>query len=141
VWSADGSGDPLVLHGHDGWVSSAVWSPDGKRIVTASADRTVRIWDADEARELLVLTGATQSYNHAAWSPDGRRVIAASDDGTVWVWTDLEPLASVDDPRLWTASTYCLPVERRLALLNVSEPIARAQQEACVRRVRRDPVR
>jgi hypothetical protein len=35
-----------VLRGHDGFVYSAAFSPDGSRIVTASADKIARIWDA-----------------------------------------------------------------------------------------------
>jgi WD40 repeat protein len=36
-----------VLSGHEGDVRSAAYSPDGRFIVTASADRTARIWEAD----------------------------------------------------------------------------------------------
>jgi len=34
-----------VLRGHEDEVNSAAFSPDGQRIVTASADKTARIWD------------------------------------------------------------------------------------------------
>jgi hypothetical protein len=35
-----------VLCGHDDDMTSAGFSPDGSRIVTASFDKTARIWDA-----------------------------------------------------------------------------------------------
>src|SRR4051812_45102660 len=35
-----------ILEGHNGSVISALFSPDGKQIVSASKDTTLRIWDA-----------------------------------------------------------------------------------------------
>ena len=34
----------VVLRGHDDWVRAVAWSPDGKRLTTASNDCTARIW-------------------------------------------------------------------------------------------------
>jgi hypothetical protein len=51
------------------------------------------------------------------------------------VWTDLEALSGVNDPRLWAATSYCMPIERRIKILNVPEATARANQDACQRRV------
>ncbi|WP_437635658.1 nSTAND1 domain-containing NTPase [Sorangium sp. So ce854] len=135
VWNADGSGEPMVLKGHEHWIWRAAFSPDGKRIVTASQDKTVRVWNADGTGEPLVLRGSDSPVNGAAFSPDGKRIVTASDDKIVRVWSDLEPLRGIDDPKLWAATTYCMPVERRIDLLRVPEPMARANREACLRRV------
>ena len=47
----------IALHGHQGRVWSASFSPDGARIVTASEDCTARIWDATAAREINAVRG------------------------------------------------------------------------------------
>ncbi|WP_437540595.1 protein kinase [Sorangium sp. So ce367] len=135
VWNADGTGKPVVLRGHEHLVNAAVFSPDGKYVVTASDDKTTRIWNADGTGEPLVLRGSDASVNAVAYSPDGKRIVTGSDDKVARVWTDLDPLRGVDDPKLWTATTYCMPVERRIELLRVPESAARASQEACLRQV------
>src|SRR5215469_8450772 len=38
--------------GHGGQVWGVSWSPDGKRIASASADGTVQVWDANTGRTL-----------------------------------------------------------------------------------------
>ena len=51
------------------------FSPDGHRIVTGSADSTVRVWDADTGQPVgEPLTGHTGAVVGVAFSPDGRRV-------------------------------------------------------------------
>ncbi|WP_438026673.1 nSTAND1 domain-containing NTPase [Sorangium sp. So ce233] len=135
VWNADGSGEPVMLRGHEHWVLAARFSPDGKRIVTGSQDRTARVWNADGTREPMILQGSDAGVNDAAFSPDGKRIVTASDDKLARVWTDLDPLRSVDDPKLWTATTYCMPVERRIDLFRVPEAMARADRQSCLRRV------
>ena len=75
-----------VLSGHGGHVISAAYSPDGTRIVTASADKTARIWDARTGRELTVLSGHGDRVESAAYSPDGSRIVTASDDKTARIW-------------------------------------------------------
>jgi hypothetical protein len=76
----------LVLSHEDG-VSSATFSPDGKRIVTASWDKTARIWDAESGKLIGVpLTGHEGGVWSAAFSPDGKRIVTASSDKTARVW-------------------------------------------------------
>jgi dipeptidyl aminopeptidase/acylaminoacyl peptidase len=67
-------------------VLSAVFSPDGKRVVTASDDRTARLWEAESGTEIALLTGHADGLFSAAFSPDGKRVITASRDSTARLW-------------------------------------------------------
>jgi WD40 repeat protein len=62
------------------------FSPDGKRVVTGSADRTVRVWDARTGTTLLELKGFKDNVNGVAFSPDGTRIIAGERGGAVTVW-------------------------------------------------------
>ncbi len=42
----------LRLTGHEDWVTSAAFAPDGARIITASSDKTARLWDAASGQEI-----------------------------------------------------------------------------------------
>jgi WD40 repeat protein/TPR repeat protein len=75
-----------VLFGHGDFVNSAAYSPDGKRIVSASRDKSVRIWDARTGVQLAVLLGHDDRVISAAYSPDGNRIVSASRDKTGRVW-------------------------------------------------------
>ncbi len=93
VWNADGTGEPVVLGGHDASVVFAAFSPDGARVVTASEDNTARSWNADGTGEpdehgaqAVVFKGHEDRINAAAWSPDSARVVTVSSDRTARVW-------------------------------------------------------
>src|SRR5262249_48201577 len=67
-------------------VASAAFSPEGRRIVTVSWDRTVRVWSADGSREPIVLHGHEDLVWSISFSPDGRRMVTVSRDKTARVW-------------------------------------------------------
>ena len=71
-------------------MSSLAFSPDGKRLVTGSWDRTVRIWDSKTGVELLLLGTQKNRVNSVAISSDGKSIGAGGPEGraipapTVW---------------------------------------------------------
>ena len=60
-----------TLKGHTGPVSSASFSPDGSRLVTASHDITVKVWDAKTGAVIATLKGHAGPVTSASFSPDG----------------------------------------------------------------------
>ncbi len=74
-----------VFVGHKYSITSAVFSPDGRHILTASSDGTARLWDR-EGNQLAVFEGHKDSVNSAVFSPDGQQILTASFDKTARLW-------------------------------------------------------
>jgi WD40 repeat protein len=76
----------FTYHGHSGYVSAVAWSPDGKRIASASGDGTVQVWNASSGTTIYTYRGHDKDVFCLAWSPDGRYIASGGLDTTVQVW-------------------------------------------------------
>lgn len=72
--------------GHSSGVRACAYSPDGRFIVSASDDRSLKIWDALTGRALCTLSGHTNWVRGCAYSSDGRWIVSASSDCTLKIW-------------------------------------------------------
>ena len=91
LWNAANGKLIDSLVGHTNAVSFIQFSPDGKKIITASDDRTAKIWDAATGKLLVDLGGHTFNIRDALFSPavsqhDMGQIITTSDDGSVKLW-------------------------------------------------------
>ena len=80
----------------------AVFSPNGRVIVTAPDDKTARIWDAADGHEIAKFDGHLKGVTFAAFSPEGKYVVTASKDKTARIWDaangrEVEPPMMHDD--------------------------------------------
>ncbi|MDP2767727.1 MAG: hypothetical protein Q8O41_09815, partial [Candidatus Methanoperedens sp.] len=84
-------GGPLLctLEGHSDWVLAVAVTADGRRAISGSRDKTLKVWNLETGKELHTLAGHTGSVSAVAVMPDGRRAVSGSGDRTLKVW-DLE---------------------------------------------------
>ena len=73
-------------------VRSAAFSPDGKLVVTADADFSVRIFDVESG---AVFQKSGLSWNAVSFSPNAKQLVSG-DDNNVVIW-EFEPLQELMD--------------------------------------------
>jgi WD40 repeat protein/serine/threonine protein kinase len=86
VWDARTGAAVYTLQGHTRPVKAVAASPDGRRLATASRDRTVKLWDLGKGKEILAFSSHVGDVLLVAFSPDGRRIASADSEGMVRLW-------------------------------------------------------
>jgi WD40 repeat protein len=106
-------------------VTACAIAPDGRRVVSASEDKTLKIWDLETGRELGTLQGRAAGVTACAVTPDGRRVVSASYDQTLKVW-DLDSgreLSSLQGHASWVTACVVTPDGRRVVSASADQTL------------------
>ena len=102
IWKLAGSGEKLVLSGHEVGIPCVAFSPDGKMLASGSHDRFVKLWDTATGQLLRTLPRFDSPIQSIAFSPDGRLLATGKGDPTsqpvqVWDLATLQATALPDD--------------------------------------------
>ena len=76
LWDVATGKEIRTLRDHIDAIYALAFTPDGKRLVTGAADRSVKVWDVATGTRLYTLSESTDAVNTIAISPDGKRVAA-----------------------------------------------------------------
>ncbi|MFL5341119.1 MAG: WD40 repeat domain-containing serine/threonine protein kinase [Gemmataceae bacterium] len=86
LWEVPSGRLVRTFEGHTDQVFHAVFSYDGRQVLSGSADETVRLWEVESGRERLCFRGHHGPVNKIDLSADGRSALSAGADRTVRLW-------------------------------------------------------
>jgi len=75
-----------IFKGHIGLVTDIAFSPDGSRIVSGSADKTIKVWDTTTETTTKTLRGHVGLVASLSFSKDGSTLATTGMDKTVRLW-------------------------------------------------------
>ncbi|PSB01818.1 serine/threonine-protein kinase [Merismopedia glauca] len=75
-----------TLSGHDGWVQTLAFSPDGQKLGSGSTDGTIKVWEAATGEVLQTIKGHSQAIRTIVWVPQTNAIATGSLDRTIKVW-------------------------------------------------------
>jgi WD40 repeat protein len=89
----------LMLTGHTGAVYSVAWSHDDSKIISGSADKTIKIWDGITGELLNTLKGHFGKVTSVFWNHDSSKMLSSCDGGTIEIWDGItcELLLTLND--------------------------------------------
>ncbi|KIJ07396.1 hypothetical protein PAXINDRAFT_90454 [Paxillus involutus ATCC 200175] len=85
--SIDLTAKPLVtMSGHEGTVLGIAYLPEGKKVVTCSRDRTIRVWDAESGEQEGTSMEHEGRIRGIAVTKDGKKVLSGCRKNGMKVW-------------------------------------------------------
>ena len=78
--------DLIMQNGHADYVKEVEFTPDGRHLVSASADRSIKVWEVSSGRVVWTLLGHTLPVTSIAISRDGRHLASTEKYGPIRIW-------------------------------------------------------
>lgn len=84
VWDSKTGCDIVTLEGHDNFINSLVFSPDGKQLCSAASD--IKLWDLTSGECVKTITGHESTVESVSYRDDGFTIVSSSRDATIRIW-------------------------------------------------------
>jgi WD40 repeat protein len=84
-----------LIEDHADWIFDIAWSPDGKRLATASRDKTSKVFDVEKKESIATFPGHAEAIYCVAFTPDGKSVVTGGADNQIRVWNPDEDAKQV----------------------------------------------
>ncbi|NQT34894.1 caspase family protein, partial [bacterium] len=87
LWSITDGRCLKTLKGHEDWVRSVSFSPDGSLLASGSNDHTIKLWLVSDGRLVRTLIGHSKGVESVSFSPVGSILASGSNDHTIKLWS------------------------------------------------------
>ena len=91
LWDSITGRQLATYHGHTSLVTAVAYFAGGRRLATASDDRTIKLWDTRTGENVFTLRGHTSGVVSLAVSRDGQQLVSGSVDYTAKAWSIANP--------------------------------------------------
>ena len=91
LWDIEKAEQIHVLQGHNSWITSVMFSPDGKTIATGGTNEVINLWNIETQQTRATLKGHQNTINALAFAPKNTPrysgcLASGSADGTIRFW-------------------------------------------------------
>lgn len=87
IWTTNPNVSPIELVGHTDQIETAVFSSDGKKVLTASWDGSARIWSSETGEQLNIIQNEGYDLFGAVFNPDHTHILTSSILHTLEYWS------------------------------------------------------
>ena len=131
LWDARNGDGRGALEGHSSYVTDLLFTPDGSRLISSSADQTIRLWDWNTRKPSGVLRAHLDEVDGISLAPDGRTLASRCKDGAIYLWDLNKPSGHLGYQTLpslvsiWFGTAQFTPDSRSILGVKLSGGVAR----------------
>ncbi len=85
IWNVQTRETLHTLQADSHFIHTCAFSPDNRKVISGSHDKTIKVWDLEKGKELKSLCGFNE-IRVCIFSPDAKHIISGDDMGALIVW-------------------------------------------------------